>query len=229
MREGMNWQAAIERTVTGLGYELVEVERATRGLLRVTIDRVPGQAYPGPESESVTVDDCEAVTRQLQYVLEVENADYARLEVSSPGLDRPLKREADYARFAGELVEVTLKLPFQGRRKYRGVLQPQPASQPGVGEGGAAEEAVAAAPGGWRLVLQDETPAAARKGGSKAGRSNAKARAKTAVDEEAPVQVLDFAFDEVREARLVPVVDFKGRRARAAQPQEPQQDGGRTE
>lgn len=226
MREGMNWQAAIERTVTGLGYELVEVERAARGLLRVTIDRVPGQVYPGPESEAVTVDDCEAVTRQLQYVLEVENADYARLEVSSPGLDRPLKRETDYARFAGELVEITLKLPFQGRRKYRGVLRPAP--QPGAGEGAAAEEAVAAAPGGWRLVLQDETPAAARKGGSKAGRSNAKARTKP-VDEEAPVQVLDFAFDEVREARLVPVVDFKGRRAQAAQPQEPQQDGGRTE
>ncbi len=228
MREGMNWQAAIERTVTGLGYELVEVERAARGLLRVTIDRVPGQVYPGPESESVTVDDCEAVTRQLQYVLEVENADYARLEVSSPGLDRPLKREADYARFAGELVEITLKMPFQGRRKYRGVLQSRPAPQPGTDESGAAEEAVAAVPGGWRLVLQDEAPAARKGGGSKGGRSNAKVRAKT-VDEEAPVQVLDFAFDEVREARLVPVVDFKGRRARAAQPQEPQQDGGRTE
>lgn len=224
MREGMNWQAAIERTVTGLGYELVEVERAARGLLRVTIDRVPGQVYPGPVSESVTVDDCEAVTRQLQYVLEVENADYARLEVSSPGLDRPLKREADYARFAGELVEITLKMPFQGRRKYRGVLQPRPAPQ--AGEDGGAAEAVAAAEG-WRLVLQDETPAP-RKGGGKAGRSNAKARAKPA-DDESPVQVLDFAFDEVREARLVPVVDFKGRRARAAQPQEPQQDGGRTE
>ncbi|WP_157270670.1 ribosome maturation factor RimP [Azohydromonas aeria] len=230
----MNWQAAIERTVTGLGYELVEVERAVRGLLRVTIDRIPGQAYPGEPSDMVTVDDCEAVTRQLQYVLEVENADYARLEVSSPGLDRPLKREADYARFAGELVEITLKLPFQGRKKYRGVLQPRPAQASGdVGAAGgeAAGTLVAggdqAQVGGWRLVLQDEA-AAARKGGGKGGRSNAKARAKPS-DEEAPVQVLDFAFDEVREARLVPVVDFKGRRARAAQPQEPQQDGGSTE
>jgi ribosome maturation factor RimP len=222
-RAGMNWQAAIERTVTGLGYELVEVERAPRGLLRVTIDRVPGQAYPGEPSESVTVDDCEAVTRQLQYVLEVENADYARLEVSSPGLDRPLKREADYARFAGELVEITLKLPFQGRRKYRGMLQPRPAQ---AAAGGDSADTPAAEAAGWRLVLQDE--AATRKPGGKAGHSNAKARAKPS-DEEAPVQVLDFAFDEVREARLVPVVDFKGRQARAAQPQEPQQDGGRTE
>lgn len=228
----MNWQAAIERTVTGLGYELVEVERAARGLLRVTIDRVPGHAYPGAPSESVTVDDCEAVTRQLQYVLEVENADYARLEVSSPGLDRPLKREADYARFAGELVEITLKMPFQGRRKYRGVLQSRPADAPEATPAGAesavAETAAAPAPAGWRLVLQDEAPAA-RKSGGKPARSNAKARAKPKDDEEAPVQVLDFAFDEVREARLVPVVDFKGRRAQAAQPQEPQQDGGRTE
>ena len=92
---------AIDRTVTGLGYELVDLERTGGGLLRVYIDRVPGHVYPAGESEFVTVDDCEAVTRQLQYVLEVENCDYARLEVSSPGLDRPLKREADYARFAG--------------------------------------------------------------------------------------------------------------------------------
>ncbi|WP_066335416.1 ribosome maturation factor RimP [Azohydromonas lata] len=224
----MNWQAAIERTVTGLGYELVEVERATRGLLRVTIDRVPGHAYPGAPSESVTVDDCEAVTRQLQYVLEVENADYARLEVSSPGLDRPLKREADYARFAGELVEITLKMPFQGRRKYRGLLQSRLAEAPLEATPAGAQGAEVAAPAGWRLVLQDEAPAA-RKSGGKAVRSNAKARAKPKDDEDAPVQVLDFAFDEVREARLVPVVDFKGRRAQAAQPQEPQQDGGRTE
>ena len=229
MRDSMNWQAAIERTVTGLGYELVEVERAARGLLRVTIDRVPGHVYPGAASESVTVDDCEAVTRQLQYVLEVENADYARLEVSSPGLDRPLKREADYARFAGELVEITLKMPFQGRRKYRGVLQPRPAeAAPAPAQGESAEGGAAPASTGWRLVLQDETPAP-RKGGGKPARSNAKARAKPVDDEDAPVQVLDFAFDEVREARLVPVVDFKGRQARAAQPQEPQQDGGRTE
>jgi ribosome maturation factor RimP len=226
----MNWQAAIERTVTGLGYELVEVERVARGLLRVTIDRVPGHVYPGAASESVTVDDCEAVTRQLQYVLEVENADYARLEVSSPGLDRPLKRESDYARFAGELVEITLKMPFQGRRKYRGVLQSRPVEgEPAPVDGADAAGVAPQAAGGWRLVLQQEAPTA-HKGGGKAGRSNAKARVKPGDDEEAPVQVLDFAFDEVREARLVPVVDFKGRRARAAQPQAPQQDdGGSTE
>jgi len=162
-----SWQDAVERTVTGLGYELVDTERSAGGLLRVYIDRVAGD----PAGEFVTVDDCERVTRQLQHVLEVENCAYARLEVSSPGLDRPLKKPADYARFAGAAVELTLKLAFQGRKKYSGVLQP------GEGEG-------------WRIVFHD-------------GKTD---------------QALDFSLDEVREARLVPVVDFKGRRGAAAKP-----------
>lgn len=166
----MSSPAAIERTVTGLGYELVDVERSAHGLMRVTIDRIPGRAYPTGESESVTVDDCEAVTRQLQYVLEVEHVAYERLEVSSPGLDRPLKKPADYQRFAGAEIDITLKMPLQGRKKFRGTLLSR-------------EE------GGWRLVFND-------------GKAD---------------QALDFTPDEVREARLVPVIDFKGRR-RAAQP-----------
>ncbi|GAB4115082.1 MAG: ribosome maturation factor RimP [Rubrivivax sp.] len=159
---------AIERTVTGLGYDLVDVERLARGLLRVTIDRRPGQVYGAPgapdDGEFVTVDDCERVTRQLQYALEVAGVPYERLEVSSPGLDRPLKTEEHYRRFAGRAVSLTLKLPFQGRKHWTGTLEPLDA--------------------GWRLVVGD----------GKAG------------------QALDFAFDEVREARLVPVIDFKGRR-----------------
>ena len=117
------WTSAVERTVTGLGYDLVDVERLGGGLLRVTIDRVPGKAYVTGESEFVLVEDCEAVTRQLQYVLEVENADYGRLEVSSPGLDRPLRGERDYRRFVGEQVEVLLKEPFEGRKKFVGELR----------------------------------------------------------------------------------------------------------
>ena len=117
------WTSAIDRTVTGLGYDLVDVERVGGGLLRVTIDRRPGQAYTTGESEFVLVEDCEAVTRQLQYVLEVENADYSRLEVSSPGLDRPLRGERDFRRFVGEQVEILLKEPFQARKKFAGELQ----------------------------------------------------------------------------------------------------------
>jgi ribosome maturation factor RimP len=172
----MNWQACVERTVTGLGYDLVDVERSARGLLRVFIDRLPND----PQGEFITVDDCEKVTRQLQHVLEVEGCAYERLEVSSPGLDRPLKKASDYARFLGEQVELTLKMPFQGRKKYQGRLVA------GEGEGD---------PTGWRLVFDD-------------GKGE---------------QALDFSLEEVREARLVPVVDFKGRRFTPA-PQEPAGD-----
>ena len=162
----MNWQDATQRTVAGLGYELVDLERSGVGLLRVFIDRVPGTVYLTGESESVTVDDCEAVTRQLQYVLEVEQCDYSRLEVSSPGLDRPLKREADYARFVGSTIALTLKLPLAGRKKFEGLL--------------------VARDGGWRLEVPAKTKGPA-------------------------AQALDFVLDEVREAHLVPVVDFKGK------------------
>ena len=110
----MNWQTSVERTVTALGYEVVDCERSSHGLLRVFIDRVPGQVYPGSEAggegaEFVTVDDCERVTRQLQYALEVDGCDYARLEVSSPGLDRPLKKPADFVRFADSQVDPRTK------------------------------------------------------------------------------------------------------------------------
>ena len=176
------WRAAIESTVTGMGYDLVDVERAPRGLLRVFIDRRPGQDYPTGPGEFVTVEDCEQVTRQMQYALEVEGLEYARLEVSSPGLDRPLRTEADFARFVGCEVSLTLKLPFQGRKGYKGVLQGQ-------------------APD-WSVVFTE-------------GKQE---------------QVLGFALDELREARLVPVVDFKGRRetnkAAAAAPEAQQPDGG---
>jgi len=137
-RTRMSWQTAVETTVAGLGYELVDCERSTSGLLRVTIDKLAAQADAG---ELIDVDDCEKVTRQLQYVLEVEGLEYARLEVSSPGLDRPLKNAAHYARFAGHEIDVTLKAPFQGRKKYRGIVSAQPEA--------ASDQA-------WRLVFDDE-------------------------------------------------------------------------
>ena len=185
----MNWQSAVERTVTGLGYDLVDAEKSAGGLLRVLIDH-PLLASDGAAQPFITVDDCEKVTRQLQHVLEVDGCTYERLEVSSPGLDRPLKKAADYARFAGEQIEVTLKLPFKGRKKYRGELQGQadPLSLQ------------------WRIVLGADDGAAKP--------TRAQLRATRGEGEEAgkAEQALDFSLDEVREARLVPVVDFKGRR-----------------
>lgn len=161
----MSWQSIVEKTVTGLGLELVECERSAGGLLRVFIDRLEPDSF-------VNVEDCERVTRQLQFTLEVEAVDYARLEVSSPGLDRPLKTEAHFARFVGEDIDLTLRAPLANRKKFRGRLT--------VGE--------PAEPGRWGLVF---------------GEAGAE-------------QVLNFQLDELRDARLVPVIDFKGRKTPAA-------------
>lgn len=102
----------IETTVNGLGYELVDVERAGRGLLRVFIDK----------PEGISVEDCQVVSNQLTRLFTVENVDYDRLEVSSPGLDRPLKKEADFLRFAGEKAQLKLRMPLAGRKNFVGVI-----------------------------------------------------------------------------------------------------------
>lgn len=101
-----------EQSLAGLGVELVDVERAGQGLLRVTIEREDG----------VRIEDCEAVSKQLSRVFEVENIDYARLEVGSPGTDRPLRRAKDFIRFAGERAEIKLRMAFNGRKVFSGTL-----------------------------------------------------------------------------------------------------------
>ncbi len=184
----------IEQTVTGLGYELVEIERTAGGLLRVTIDM---PYVLGAPEQFINAEDCEKVTRQLQFVLEVEGADYARLEVSSPGIDRLLKREQDFERFVGELIDLTLKSPIgvaasagstisANRKKFRGTLE-------------------RAESGGWQVVWSDE-PAV------KPGQKVSKKRVP------APLQALGFTLDEIHQARLAPVVDFKGRQPKGVAP-----------
>lgn len=104
----------IEQAVTGLGYELVDFETSPRGrLLRVFIDRLPGLGL-------VTVDDCATVSNQLTRVFTVENVDYDRLEVSSPGLDRVIKKAADWERFAGEDVQLKLRVAIGNQRNFVG-------------------------------------------------------------------------------------------------------------
>jgi ribosome maturation factor RimP len=187
----MALQETIEQTVTGLGYDLVEIERTAGGLLRVTID-LP---YQSGVDQFINAEDCEKVTRQLQFVLEVEGTDYARLEVSSPGIDRPLRHEKDFERFAGELIDLTLKAPIgvaasagstvsANRKKFRGTL-----------------ERVELAEGqfGWQIVWSDEPPV---KPGQKVSKKKIPA----------PLQALGFTLDEIAQARLAPVVDFKGRK-----------------
>jgi ribosome maturation factor RimP len=111
----------IEPVIAGMGYELVDVQASNGGrFLRLFIDKPQG----------INVDDCAAVSRQLTRLFEVEGIDYDRLEVSSPGLDRPLRKSADFARFAGQRAELRMRRPDAGgRRKFAGVLQGAAAGQ----------------------------------------------------------------------------------------------------
>lgn len=105
----------VEPAVSGLGYELVDVQQSSGGgLLRLFIDKPGG----------ITVEDCATVSRHLSRVLAVEGIEYERLEVSSPGLDRPLRKGADFARFAGQKAEMRMRTPdASGRRRFVGVLR----------------------------------------------------------------------------------------------------------
>ena len=100
--------------MTQLGYELVDFELQNRGrLLRVFIDR----------PEGISIDDCVLISNQIGNVLAVENDfDYDRLEVSSPGLDRVLKKAADFAKFIGQEASVKLRLAVDGRKNFVGTI-----------------------------------------------------------------------------------------------------------
>ena len=112
----MDIEQLLETTLTGLGYELVDVEigqHDRKRLIRLFIDKAGG----------VNIDDCASVSNHVSRLLAVEmDYDYDRLEVSSPGLDRPLKREADFSRFAGETIQLKTRVPIAGRRKFVGRL-----------------------------------------------------------------------------------------------------------
>ena len=112
----MDLHHLIDITVTGLGYELVDLEQSPRGrVLRVFIDKAD-------KASGVDVEDCALVSNQISRVLTVENVDYDRLEISSPGLDRVLKKLSDFERFAGAEINLRLRLPINGRRNFNGVL-----------------------------------------------------------------------------------------------------------
>ena len=113
----------VQKTVEGLGYDLVELDQGERGMVRVFIDCV---VRPGEEARSITVEDCETVSHQLSRVLVVEDIPYTRLEISSPGLDRPLKKQADYVRFSGQEVVVKLRVPvahMSNRKNFQGIVR----------------------------------------------------------------------------------------------------------
>lgn len=192
----MAWQETVAQTVTGLGFDLVDLERSAGGLLRVTIDlpwHPPENGQPAPAAQFVTVEDCEKVTRQLHYLLEVEGLEYRRLEVGSPGIDRPLRNELDFQRFEGHVVDITLKAPIgatdsgvaANRKKFRGTLE-------------RAADGVS-----WQVVWSDAPE-------PKPGQRISKKRVPP------PLQALGFVLDDVQQARLAPIVNFKGRQAAPA-------------
>jgi ribosome maturation factor RimP len=110
----MDLQGLLEQTLAGLGYELVDLERSAKGaLLRIFIDK----------PEGITVDDCALVSHHLGRVFTVENVSYDRLEVSSPGLDRPLRKASDFERFSGQQAKIKLRVALAGQRNFVGILQ----------------------------------------------------------------------------------------------------------
>jgi len=160
-------QQIISAEVGNLGYSLVDIEREGRGLLRVTIEN--------PDFDRmITVEDCEKVSHQLTYTLAVENVPYERLEVSSPGLDRPVKTAVEFIRFAGLEIDLKLRVAVSGRKNFRGVLQ-------GLKSGSVNSPDA-------RFILLFEAS-------------------------DGSTAELEFSLAEVEKARLVPVIDFKGKKS----------------
>jgi len=160
-------QRIISAELENLGYALVEIEREPGGLLRVTIEN--------PDYERlITVLDCEKVSHQLSYALPVENIPYERLEISSPGLDRPVKTAIDFERFTGMEVDLKLRVAVDGRKNFRGVLQ------------GLLSGELDSPDAKFSLLFEGA--------------------------DGQPSQ-LEFSLAEVDKTRLVPVIDFKGRKS----------------
>ena len=185
----------IEQTVTGMGYEVVELEFAAAGLIRVFID-FPWQPAQPEQSEGLTerqtpdrliaVEDCERVSHQLGHVLMVEEIDYERLEVSSPGVDRPLITEAHFRRFAGQEVSIELRELFEGRKRFSGVLTVEENDQFGL-----------------ELIVEP-----AKASGSRKRPTRQRAEQSPGGDQWAGRKLV-FSLNELVRARLVPKVDFR--------------------
>ena len=197
--------ALVERTLAGMGYELVELERAGGGLLRITLDHAPvinpAEGADEAEERHIGIEDCERVSRHLTHLFAVEDVDYDRLEISSPGLDRPLRGARDFARFAGEMAKVQLFSAAEGRRRLRGQLLgvvPSCAGDdvPGGGQRKATEGEPSTGPRVRMLLLPEAPPAPPR--GARRQRSR----------KAAPGEMIEFALADVEKARLAPEWEF---------------------
>lgn len=212
---GSGLEMMVDPVVQAMGYQVVDVEFAQGGLLRITIENTD-------HDTPITLDDCEKVSTQLSYLFTVEDVDYDRLEISSPGLDRRLRKPADFERFAGDEVKLWLRLPQAGRRQFQGVLVPAvPAlarAQALLGPD-AALPAVAQAGGAapqdtdWLLLWREQPVKPGRSSRGVPGRRPPKARPLPADPVEAALQSADchwlrFGFEQVDRARLVPKTVF---------------------
>lgn len=178
----------VQSTVEGLGYEFVELERLPRGMLRVTIDI--------ERDGGVNVSDCETVSDQLTHLFTVEGIDYERLEVSSPGVERSLKRVKDFVRFVGSTAHVELYEPLHaegfpeaGRRKLDGRIL-----------------GVEGEPGNEMIRFSFEELNIARTPSQAARARTAKAKKAEA---QQPIEVT-FSFHDVDRANLIAQLDFRG-------------------
>lgn len=219
-------QGVIERTVSGMGYDLVDVEQAAGGLLRVFIDVAGERAERG---ETIRVEDCEQVSHQLSHVLTVEDVNYARLEVSSPGVDRPLKKQADFERFEGAEVAVRLRQPLKGRRNFEGVLVrddetpprwalelPPPAARSRTGKPGGKADAGKGGKGRQPAGKAGKTGKTGKvvEGASDASLGPSRDSDPASGDLHGESQVgevvtrLSFTLEEIERARLVPKLKF---------------------
>jgi ribosome maturation factor RimP len=108
----MNINAILEKTIPGLGFELVDVEISPAKIVRVFIDK----------PEGVTIEDCENVSHHLSKLFLVEEIEYNRLEISSPGVERPLKKLEDFVRFSGQTVKIKLHELVNGQKVYQGKI-----------------------------------------------------------------------------------------------------------
>ncbi len=110
-----------------MGFDLIEIEHfpnPKHGVLRLFIDRPFNAEDAEAESTGVVIEDCSAVSRQISALIDVEDPIRGQfnLEVSSPGLDRPLRRLQDFQRFTGSLIKVKMVMPLEGQRNFKGRL-----------------------------------------------------------------------------------------------------------
>lgn len=192
----------VEQSVEPLGYELVDLELAG-GIVRVFID------WPAQKQSRITIEDCELVSRQLSQVMLVEDIDYKRLEVSSPGVDRRLRRASDFERFLGHRISVRLRLPLGGRRNWEGELA--------RAEGKPVDD--------WMLILSEASdsgktarrrvstkskPKQGKKKPQHDGRqeSGSESGPEQGIEQQASLNVLNFSLNDIERAHLVPQLLF---------------------